>query len=259
MKRTISLLLMLALLLGSLAGCAANGQKGTPSSSVRLPKSIGLDIEGEYRTVDMVWTDNSCSFMMDKTQFLLTFAENCLTVTQIRGNSEAEPGGAQGAEAANTKELFRFTYDEKGYITGVDIPSEDVETVITYGDDYKTFLWDLQEDGMVDGTADGSSVNFAIRGEEDSSYRFAYDRSFLTNMEMGEFALQFVPETDANGSLTSLTVDDPEGITMDITPSDRVLTHSWQRIPLLLFIIMIYGSPIKVATMCCITSCYIDR
>ena len=82
MKKVLALLLTVCICLMTFTACNIQGSPSqspdptsTPETGLYIPEKIKVPIDGAMEEVDIIWTQNSCTFTIDKTAFLFTYDE----------------------------------------------------------------------------------------------------------------------------------------------------------------------------------------
>lgn len=252
MRKLLALFLILSIAAGCFGGCDGSPEatQGTaPEKKGMLPQSIDLVIDGQTVPAVFQWTDTTCTWkIQDKLEMSFVFDGNN-SLRMYMGDDEYQ-----------NSEYFTFVFDENGYIVTTNFTGGEVFGTLTYSTDYSSFVWDLQEEGTVQGTASESGVIFDVQNEGDIRYSFRYDDSYSFTMEGNGMSIQYSSQLDSDGSLSMITrhssQQGSEALGMAVTSSDRAFAHNWQMVPLIALLQYYSGYPAVIWAMSSISACY---
>ncbi len=246
MKKTFSLLLTLLVLIFCMNGCKSRPNE--PTSTVplppptMLPAALHIAQEGSEATVQLTWTETTCSFQMEQTTYLFAYEGNTLTLYD---------------DVERNHQLLQYTFDEDGYITAMILSGSDQAGTVTYNPEHTAFTmeWEI---GSFQGVASGEKVDFIW--PDIMRLSFGYNNCFVTSISDDTgMAYSYQPEADAAGTLEKLvcTRGDSALATVTATASNMEQTQPWQRIPVLYLLQSSFGMTKLIMVMSSMTACYI--
>ena len=245
MKKIFCLILISSIVLSLFSSCD-NSSENIKDKAIKLPKTFSMEIDDEYTDFDLIWSENACKCnIIDKFELEFVFDQrsNVLTV-----NMDGET-------------YFDFEFDKNGHILRTLFPGDDVSGNIKYENNYKKFLWDLNDDGTVKGELIKGGMNLDVTSHsgEKQNIAYTYNELFITSLKMSgaNQSVTFSPETDSEGNLNKLTLSTgSEEHPVNVTSSEITLSHSWQKLPPIFLIQYIMGMPAMLWATSSIVICY---
>ncbi len=243
MKKMICSFLALCVCFLALSACGAKPSSTPPETEASsapqynglyLPDRMTVPADGTTHNVELVWTNNSCTFTAVETEFLFTFDESTRTL---------DCSITRDGQTTSLDDVCVF--DEQGRVLSVTFNGRTVLS-FSYENGKATVLSCSGADNFVPMEI---PVNWETREVQMPPFDDPNDLMIFTeqgDLTSGEGTLLCTYAYDDNGNITSVTTGDSAVVLhYGTTP----LTASWQKCPLKIMLPYIYGWAYAVFAM----------
>lgn len=257
MRKVISILLILCICLSTLTACDAlsaliplgteketeegkeTGKETEPAtvpqdSGLYIPDRMTVPVDGTTQEVELLWTNNSCTFTAAETEFVFTFDESTRTLDCAITRSGETTSLDDVCVFDDQGRVLRINFEGR---TALSISYENGKTTILSCFGEKNFApmeltvnWETREALMPPFDDPDNMMTFTEQGD----------------LIGGEGALLCTYAYDDEGNITSASLGDTAFV---LHYSTTPLTASWQKCPLKIVLMYVYGWPYAVFAM----------